>query len=545
MSIKTSIYLGNNNLLRLRDALSVLDKSSPYSVSTNSELTDLELNKIKKHLYIETEIEKAFALKLSQLKENEILFLCGSSGDGKSELLTRYYNKYKHLFDFHLDATHSFEPKTTAIDTLNKLFLNQKEVKRPLVVGINIGMLGNFAEEASSNHDDIKSAIKTFLNSKVINQNQYYFLDFEAFPKFDLLADLHSSDFIQQLLTNVTEKSDDNPLYVLFKQELLDGDTVLCANYRLLSMSSVQSIIIDLLLRSRLVKDQFITARALLDFIHYLLTGPSYLFDNLFNESDNELGSKIAEFDPCAFRKKNLDLFVLHRNLKLPSDEFSQFISYLTVIGIDYSNEIINQYSFVRLFFILKDQDFSNNYHLNFKSDFDDYLIDQYARIWRLHAKYKDDKEDKVELKKFYKEIVLTAINRYTNRNASELNNDEFFISSHNDWNLTVELELGVNYHAIKKVDNPKISFFLAHIKIGEKKLPPIPISMNLLHLMTRIIHGYRPNKHDKNTIVLLDEIVEQIIVVANNSNILHLHTGSKKIKIKQVDQDDIEVSEI
>ena len=60
---------------------------------------------------------------------------------------------------------------------------------------------------------------------------------------------------------------------------------------------------------------------------------------------------------------------------------------------------------------------------------------------------------------------------------------------------------------------------------------------------MSRIVHGYRPNKHDKNTIVLLDEIVEQIVEVANTSNTLYLHTGSKKIKIKKIDLEDIEVS--
>ncbi len=104
----------------LRDALSVLDKSSPHSVSTDFESNDLELNEIKSHLYIETEIERAFGSKLSQLRKNDFLFLCGSSGDGKSEILTRYKSKYNEAIDFHLDATHSFEPQSTAIETLDK-----------------------------------------------------------------------------------------------------------------------------------------------------------------------------------------------------------------------------------------------------------------------------------------------------------------------------------------------------------------------------------------------------------------------------------------
>lgn len=38
-----------------------------------------------------------------------MIFVCG--GDGKSELLRRIYNSYGTKVRFHLDATHSFDPK--------------------------------------------------------------------------------------------------------------------------------------------------------------------------------------------------------------------------------------------------------------------------------------------------------------------------------------------------------------------------------------------------------------------------------------------------
>ncbi|MCF6259260.1 MAG: DNA phosphorothioation-dependent restriction protein DptF [Gammaproteobacteria bacterium] len=530
-------------MLGLRDALSVLDKSSPHSVSTDFESNDLELNEIKSHLYIETEIERAFGSKLSQLRKNDFLFLCGSSGDGKSEILTRYKSKYNEAIDFHLDATHSFEPQSTAIETLDKLFSRQKETERPLVVGINIGMLGNYGEEGASNHDGIKNTIRAFLNTKVADQKQCYFLDFEAFPKFDLASDPRTSEFVQQLLTKITENSDSNPLYKLYEKELGSEGSMLCANYQLLSIPSVQSIIIGLLLKARLVKDQFITARSLLDFVHHLLTSPHYIFDNLFSKNDGELGGKVATFDPCAIRKRSLDMFILERELGLPVAEFDVFVHDLTDLGIEYRNGLIDQYSLIRLFFLLKDEQFSNNYHFKYKADFDDELIDQYARIWCAHSDYDGNYNQRAELKRFYKDIVLAAINHYANRNACELGKEEFFVSAHDNWNLAVELELAVNYNAIKEESDNRISFFLAYIKVAEQSLRPVPISINLLSLMSRIVQGYRPNKHDKNTIVLLDEIVEQIVKVANSSNVLYLHTGSKKIKIKKVDDEDIEVS--
>jgi len=411
------------------------------------------------------------------------------------------------------------------------------------VVGINIGMLGNFSEEGGQNHDDIKEAIKLFLNKKITDQARHYFMDFEAFPKFDLISDTHTSKFIQQLISKLTEQCNDNPFYVLYKKESGIKENVLCTNFLLLSLTSVQNVIIDLLLKSRLVKDQFITARALLDFIHYLLTGPRYLFDNLFNENDNELGSKIFMFDPCSFRKKNLDLFILQWKLGLLPADFHEYTKDLEEIGIYYKSDIVNQYSFVRLFYIMKNHEFSNNYHMSYKIDFEDHLIDEYAKTWCLHSRFTGDKTEKLELKDFYKNIVLTAINKYANRNSSDLSKDEFFVSSHNGWDLTVELELSVDYKKITNSNNQKIGSFLAFIKVEDKTLSPIPISINLLNLMYRIIHGYRPNKHDKNTVVLLDDIVDQIKEVANSSTTLYLHAGPKKIKIKEIDFDDIEIS--
>ena len=73
----------------LIEALSILSKSSPYAVSTerqqNQNFADL-----KDYLYIKTDIEKDFEEKINNLQLGDIIFLCGSSGDGKSEILTHY-----------------------------------------------------------------------------------------------------------------------------------------------------------------------------------------------------------------------------------------------------------------------------------------------------------------------------------------------------------------------------------------------------------------------------------------------------------------------
>jgi len=532
--------------VKLREGLSALSKSSPYAVTTNIRTDFPELDALKEYLFVETDIECVFRERIQSLKSNQILFLCGSSGDGKSEIMTRYSHQYSEKIDFHLDATHSFHPKNTAIDTLNEVFSKHKENGRPLAIGINIGMLGNYAEEGSVDHDDIRQTIKQFLNTKKSDQNNCFYLDFEEFPKFDLSADVHTSDFLKQLLSKVTANTDENPIFRMYQHEIdIGGDATLCTNYQLLSITQVQEVILELLLRARLEKDQFITARSLLDFIYILLAGPDYIFDNLFNDSDNELGMKITSFDPCSIRSKNLDMFILQRQLELPSEEFEQFSKDLLDYKINYDHKKVTEYSLVRLFYLIKSLDFSNNFHHRFRQEFNDSLIENYANFWNFNNNYEGELPKKAELKAFYKEVVLASINLYANRNASNLHKDEFFISAHGNWQLAAELELGVNYEAIKRSKGLKMEAFNAYVKVGDKQLEPIPISINLLNLMYRIVRGYRPNKHDKNTVVLLDEIVDQIVEIANASNTLYLHADNLRIKLKQIDEDDIEVSGI
>ncbi len=105
----------------------------------------------------------------------------------------------------------------------------------------------------------------------------------------------------------------------------------------------------------------------------------------------------------------------MQRQLALPSEEFEEFLATLSDLGIKGS---LKEYSLIRLFYILKDHDFSNNFHQQFAKDFSDQLIEQYARMWNLNSNFKGMKTERVYLKTFYKEIVLAAINLYANRNA-------------------------------------------------------------------------------------------------------------------------------
>ena len=58
-------------------------------------------------------------------------------------------------------------------------------------------------------------------------------------------------------------------------------------------------------------------------------------------------------------------------------------------------------------------------------------------------------------------------------------------------------------------------------------------------------MNGYRPNKHDKSAVVLLDELVDDITKVANQSHDIQIVKGNKRFELRKVEDDEIEVSEV
>lgn len=527
---------------RFKSILSVLSKASPYAVRTLNQNDSSIEDQIKEYLFIKTDIEIAFKEALISATEKDIIFLCGSSGDGKSEILTRYCEMamFKDRCTFHLDATHSFSPTANAIQTLDELFEQNRSSDKTLVIGINVGMLGNYVQEGAEQHNDIKSSINSFLASAE-NTANHQFLDFEQFPKFVLGQQGYTAEFVKALFQKLTAPSY-NIIRDHFEHEktLLNvADKQLCANYELLSNEAVQDTVIELLFKARLVKDQFLTARALLDFVFHLLAGPGYLFDNLFTGKENELASKLVDFDPANIRTQHIDKFILSRSLDLPEHDFEVFVETLSLKGF---TKGLKPESYLRLFYLLKGAEFGNCYHQTFKNDFQQDLIEKYSEIWHLHCHFNGSDEHQLALRKYYKDIAIAAIHKYNNRNAPKLGKGEFFISEHNGYQLAADIELKANIGKITEDTETKTSHFNAYFKVG-KRAVKLPTNINLLSLMLRIVEGYRPNKHDKNTVVLLDELVEEITEVANSSDMLHILHKNSRYKIANDDYDEFEVS--
>lgn len=526
--------------MTLRIALSVLAKSSPFSVRTVTQRNMDDFDILKEQLFVEQDIERDFTKLLSSVRDNEIVFLCGSSGDGKSEILTRHYQKFGGKYTFHLDATHSFSPHQSAIEALDELFDKRQEDCRPLILGINIGMLANYAKEGAERHADIREIIECFLSQGLRSVEGFHFLDFEQYPKFQFSKEGATySTFAKELMTKLTHQDDENLFYHYACQDQAAGrDLQLIANFKLLSLESVQEVIITQLFKARLIKDQFITTRALLDLLHHLLLRPGYLFDNLYVGDENDLVQRLADFDPVRMHTQALDQFVLRYELALPDAELDEFIEALARVHILFDRQDIKggeAASLIRLFSLIRHESLGNDYHHRYRYEFNENLLEAYANVWTLHKEYRGSTESKVALRHFYNNEFIAAVQRYANRNAPELVmvKDELFLGEFGTVKLVAPVELKGDYEAIQKNHDPRSSQFLAYLKAFDKTLEPIAISLNLFELIYKLNRGYRPNKYDKNAIVLLDEIVEQITEVAKSSVLLKFYEGHQTYVVK------------
>ncbi|URQ61316.1 DNA phosphorothioation-dependent restriction protein DptF [Pantoea alhagi] len=542
--------------ITLRQALGVLAKSSSFSVTTETHRQQDVFDELKAQLFVKQEIEEELQRYLDTATSGEIIFLCGSSGDGKSEILTRCKSdqRYHQKFSFHLDATHSFAPQQSAIDALNDLFENHHPQSYPLLIGINTGMLANFAREGSESHKTIRAAIDAFLSEQQEGNRPYRsgnctFFDFEHYPKFQFDVNKHYSSFIKALLDNLTRNDENNLFQFIFRHdESVSPDLKEVANFKLLCIPGVQNVLITQLFKARLIKDQFVTTRTLLDFFHHLLMGPGYLFDNLFTGAENDLIKKVSDFDPARLHTYELDQFILRYELGLVDADLDDFLVALEPLHIKFDRQCVkpgDATSLIRLFWLLQHESLGNNYHRKFSAFFNESLLERYSEIWHLHRNYTADPEQKRSLSRFYAFELIAGIQRYANRKAPELSmqKEEFFLGEFGGVKITAPVDIKPDWDSIRNKHTAHSTGFDVYLKVGRNSLPHIHIGLNLFELLEKLNNGYRPNKYDKNAIVLLDEIVELISEEAKSSSEIKFYDGGQRIYRAKADDDMITIS--
>ena len=178
------------------------------------------------------------------------------------------------------------------------------------------------------------------------------------------MARLDLSELIARV---VVAQSDSNPLYRAYLDAAQTSPSKLTINYELLQYEEVRKRIVHLLLSARLKFDHFLSARALLDFVHHLITGRGLLFDNLFVAGHNDLSDVISHFDPCSVRSRLIDQFLIQHPLGIREEAFDEFQKSVFE-GFGVSN--IDSVGWLRFFYLFRDVDIGNNFHKTFQMEF-------------------------------------------------------------------------------------------------------------------------------------------------------------------------------
>lgn len=527
--------------MNLLEALSVLSKSSKYSVSTlRTETISDEFQSLKDYLYIKPEIqtdfENAINLELESQESKGIICLCGSSGDGKSEILTKQctHPQYVDRIEFHLDATHSNSQHQSAIDCLDERFDEYKKSGKPLAIGINIGMLQKFIKQGSERHNDIKLSFDKYFDNRLIKGFKFgsvSFFDFECYPRIDFSEKKISSKFISAFLKRLTEYSFTNPFYQYYKAEAKLGSQ-LAKNYELLRLESFQQRLIELFGLVRLIKEQFLTPRIFVDYIFQILTLDHIdgIIGNVFSVFDNEFSRCFKDFDPIFLRDQDLDNFYLEYSTNTLSELVKKDVEQLNNL----SGQQLTSEGVIRGVYLLKGYSF-NSYLSNIFERIDLYkALNLYLGLIHLYGKNKLSLNEEDECLKIIEDLLITSVFYYANRMLPS--KAEGFIVSRKLSGYSICNKVSVQADVAWIENHELITADVIPIPLIINDQPTYIFNIDLRTIIQaiNISNGYRPNRQNIELIAKFDELILKIVESSLNTDSLRIVSDTKTISISK-----------
>lgn len=344
--------------LHLKEAFTHLSQHSVNSVQSGKKFTEWD-----EYMHVDRPIEKKLIEKMDEIDNagGGIILLVGSAGDGKSHLISHI----KQISDwgennFYNDATASCSPKKTAIDTLKEALVEYKDTnlyytKKKLILAINLGKLNALIEDDEFkaeygeivhstwpifDDDDTTPPIDTKRVKVVMFTNEQIF-EFDAESKETLPV---SSSFLLALIGKIVEKTDSNPFYKAYKEDLvadISPKDPLILNYQLLSLPEVRHSIIMTVIEAIVCYKLIITPREFLDFLYSILVYPNYdsykekinFYDALlptllYTGKENVIQKAISKLDPLKHSTTDHDsqLSVLFTSYSIPANYFNSHL---------------------------------------------------------------------------------------------------------------------------------------------------------------------------------------------------------------------------
>ncbi len=521
-----------------------IGKFNKLRKSSSDSIDDIQsFDDFRKYMHVKRTTEIDLKLILSSVNLSNIktlVLLCGSSGDGKSHLLSylknsdadNLLNNYK-VFN---DATESNAPCKTAVETLcNRLAdFNDENINKPghnVIVAINLGVLSNFIESSyASDFSILKGYVKSsnILTSEVNELNyeansHFQHISFSDYHMFSLNKNGINPEYIEMLFEKIVSNDDNNIFYSSYtldcKSCSLYSQCPIRMNYEFLTNPHVRHYIAIMLVKVIIKDKDILTTRELLNYIYDIIVAPEFDYAVFYNNStkpasflkeylncitpsllfDNvdvsTIMNKTQKYDPLLNRSESEDNIAIDYYV---SEDISNIV--ISTFGSSpYSNILCNEIYFEifnedkaiksKLFnMLIRTRDLMNS--TGYDSIFSKYISDLYN--------YNTGKTPK--LANLYSDIE----NAVTCWCGNEDNDNICIGNSHNGFSIYEKLDFNEYLENIpKEIEADDIQKFLPFIVAefqDEKQMPiRLDIDYSLYELIEKLKRGYVQTAEDRN----------------------------------------------
>lgn len=517
-------------------------------------------------------------------EQSQLILVCGGVGDGKSHTLAYLKNKYPFLsteFYIHNDATESFDPQKTSIQTLAECFRDFSDeglrsgIVKKAILAINLGALNNFIDsEYGSEFSELRNFVfnKGILESSITSNaydplSHFQFVNFSDYHMFELTETGTKSDYLSGLINKITAPLQENPFYKSYQRNCINNCAVaekcpIKQNYELLSKPNIQQKVIDLIIKAIVSEKLIVSSRAFLNFIYNILVAPNYesLSDDsikkvntniqineyierllpflVFTQPDSSnINYALSNLNPTKLRNEHIDQVLI--DFKTVDEKSELFLRYLTMDTLPY---LLNQIKKLQKDEQLKEQlerEVGRLFvHLSFfinKEEWNVYqdpVFDKYMSYL-----YWSNTGNTGQLANLYNIELKEAIYRWNGNgfgNYISLNVGQ----PQNSFKTLQKLEIQplINKDVEKKSEK-QLSKFLLKIPVAFKVKnsegsAAVELDYSLYKLITKIGEGYRPNKNDKLQFINFVDFINKLGELGNSQEEIifeEVHSVSKK----------------
>jgi DNA phosphorothioation-dependent restriction protein DptF len=551
-SFNNESTLKNSYLLYLLDKLSI---SSREAIQGGRRFSDFD-----KYMDVERPIRRDLIDTIKRGMEKpsaQLIFLSGSTGDGKSHLLA-YLNEYckddTQKYRIYNDATASSRYNLTAEDTLEEELIQFSDDKiessgAKMILAINLGVLTNFISRISVQQR--YSKLVSFINkSKILNEESFEhvveegnfsLVSFSSYNIVELNQDGVSSKYITEIFDKIGNTFDGNLFYQAYKKDLENGiNADYMVNYYMFTNCTLRKKLVHKICEFIVKYRVILSTRHLLDFVYNIIVPPNISVkmesNNIIDLTNNLLPTLLYEYPDRALllgyfskndimdvRIEQIDAYLVSMNVEkdiksytmnlLKEEEYNYWINKLEELsGFVVMDKVIKkkiEKAVIRLLEL-------NGIVSNTKAD---ESFKEFQQI--LYGYYH---KGTVSLMKMYEKVQKAIYKWY----GSTDENNKMVIINRDKSRMKIGYNLNLKQSGQFHVEPQDNSTFTPLIYVEFEEVVSgqnagLHVDYSLFEIINRLLQGYIPNKVDEDNAIAFAKFAEKLVKLGQKNDELYL----------------------